>query len=252
MERMQHFWALALTALFSVTALGACQSAENDRTLVMATSADYPPYEFIDTSGGEEEIVGFDIDIARAIASELGVELEIENRDFDDLLPALQEGEVDFVMAGMSPNDERRELVDFTDIYYKAESIILTRRGKSIDNPAEDLAGKKVGVQAGSIQADAAAEQLPEAEMVEQEAIGELVQAVKSGELEAAVIESTVAESYAAANPDLNFDTPFDAGTEGSAIALPKDSDDLERFNEILKQLQESGETKRLIQKWFG
>lgn len=252
MKRMQHFWALALAALFSVAALGACQGTEDAETLVMGTSADYPPYEFIDTSGGEEEIVGFDIDIARAIASELGVKLAVENRDFDDLLPALQQGEVDFVMAGMSPNEERRQLVDFTDIYYKAESIILTRRGKSIDNPTEDLAGQKVGVQAGSIQADAAAEQLSEAELVEMEAIGELVQAVKSGDLDAAIVESTVAESYAAANPDLNFDTPFDAGTEGSAIALPKDSDDLERFNEILKQLQDSEEIKRLIQKWFG
>ncbi|NJL00705.1 MAG: amino acid ABC transporter substrate-binding protein [Spirulinaceae cyanobacterium SM2_1_0] len=251
MKSVRQLWSSALAAVLSVVALGACSDAGTEQTLVMGTSADYPPYEFIDTSGGEEEIVGFDIDIARAIAAELDTDLKIENRPFDDLIPALQAKSVDFVMAGMSPTAERRELVDFTDIYYKAESIILTRQGQRADSPAA-LAGQKVGVQAGSIQAEAAAEQLPEAELVELEAIGEIVQAVKAGELDAAVIESTVAKSYTAANPDLNFETPFDAGTEGSAIALPKGSDDLERFNEILKQLQDDGEIERLIQKWFG
>ncbi len=251
MKSVQYLWALALTAFFSVVALGACSNTGETVTFVMGTSADYPPYEFIDTSGGQEEIVGFDIDMARAIARELEVELEIQNLDFDNLIPALEAGEVDFVMAGLSPTDERRERVDFTDIYYKGESIILTRKGRQVTDP-EALAGQRLGVQAGSIQADAATKQVPQAEIVSMTTIGELVQAVKAGTLAAAVIEATVAQSYVAANPDLDFRTPFDAETQGSAIALPKDSDDLERFNTILKQLQDSGEIERLIQKWFG
>ncbi len=250
-QSIQRGWALALAACLSVFALGACGDSGSDRPLVMGTSADYPPYEFIDTSGGEEEIVGFDIDIARAIASDLGVEVTIENHNFDDLLPALVEGDFDFVMAGLSPTDERRELVDFTEIYYKAESILLTRQGQGVEGP-DDLAGQQVGVQAGSIQADAATERIAEAEIVEVDAIGELVQAVKAGDLAAAVVESTVAKSYAAANPDLDFDIPFEAGTEGSAIALPKGSEYLDRFNASLQKLQASGEIERLIQKWFG
>jgi polar amino acid transport system substrate-binding protein len=118
-------------------------------------------------------------------------------------------------------------------------------------NLKEDAQGKRVGVQGGSIQADAA-KKITGIELVEFDKIGEIIQGVKAKTLDAAIIESTVAESYASANPDLDFTQPFDTGSSGSAIALPKGSPYTESFNQVLTEMQETGKIKELIQKWFS
>ncbi len=216
----------------------------------MGTSADYPPYEFKDSTGGTEQIVGFDVDIAKALAESLNFKLEIQDMNFDQLIPALEAKQVDFVMAGMSPTPERQARVDFTNLYYKASSIILVPRGNVLNLPA-DLNGKNVGVQRGSIQAEAGAK-ITGVKLVEFDKIGEAIQAVKMKEIHGAIIESTVAESYASANPDLDFTYQFDTGSSGSAIALPKGSKYTQAFNKVLTEMQEKGEIKKLVEKWFG
>ncbi|OUL37012.1 hypothetical protein BV372_05185, partial [Nostoc sp. T09] len=84
-------------------------------TLTMITSPDYPPYEFYDTQGGERQIVGFDIDIAKNLAQKLGFKLQVMESDFNGLIPALQANRADFVMAGMTPTPERQKNVDFSN-----------------------------------------------------------------------------------------------------------------------------------------
>ena len=121
----------------------------------MVTSADYPPYEFRDTATGKNEIIGFDIDIAKYITKELGFELEISDTDFNGIIPALQSRRADFAMAGMTPTEERQKNVDFSDIYYEAKNTIVALKGSKLNSP-EDLAGKNVGVQLGSTQEKAA------------------------------------------------------------------------------------------------
>lgn len=133
--------------------------------LVVGTSADYPPYEFHKEVDGKDQIVGFDISIAKSLAEDLGVELQINDMDFDGLLIALQAGKVDMVFAGMTPTDERKENADFSDIYYTAQHGVIVRKGeegkiKSID----DLKDKKIGVQKGSIQERLANEKIPDAQ----------------------------------------------------------------------------------------
>lgn len=130
---MKRRWFLASTvavALTTVSLTAACgggqTSGEADsKVLTMATSADYPPYEFVKTEAGTEEIVGFDVDIARHIAEELGYELQITNMDFNGLIPALQAGRADIVMAGMTPTEERKQNAAFSDIYYDAKQVIV-------------------------------------------------------------------------------------------------------------------------------
>ncbi len=130
-------------------------SGTAQQKLTMVTSADYPPYEYRDTATGKDEIIGFDTDIAKYITKKLGFGLEIKDTDFNGIIPALQSHRADFAMAGMTPTAERKKNVDFSDIYYEAKNTIVARKGSNLKKP-EDLAGKKVGVQLGSIQEKAA------------------------------------------------------------------------------------------------
>ncbi|MES1026167.1 ABC transporter substrate-binding protein/permease [Gloeocapsa sp. BRSZ] len=243
----------AIVALIIVVSDGinnkiAAQSQYAGRTLVMVTSADYPPYEFRDTAQGNE-IIGFDIDIANYIARELGFELKIQDTDFSGIIPALQSQRADFAMAGMTPTAERRQNVDFSDIYYEAKNTIVALKGSNFQQP-EDLAGKRVGVQLGSIQ-ETAAKEFKDVTIVPLNRTGEIIQEVKARRVDAAIIEDTIATGFVANNPDLEFNT-IDAGEGGSAIAFPKGSPLVADFNRVLQQMQSSGEIEKLVNKWFG
>lgn len=228
----------------------AAQSKYAGQTLVMVTSADYPPYEFRDTASGRNEIIGFDVDIANYIAQELGFELKIQDTDFSGIIPALQSQRADFAMAGMTPTAERRQNVDFSEIYYEAKNTIVALNGSNFQQP-EDLAGKRVGVQLGSTQ-ETAAKEFKGVTIVPLNRTGEIIQEVKSQRIDAAIIEDTIATGFIANNPDLEFNTIENTGEAGSAIAFPKGSALVTDFNRVLQQMQGSGEIERLVNKWFG
>jgi polar amino acid transport system substrate-binding protein len=260
---MKRRWFLASTAAVALatagltTACGGGSSTGGEAgggTLTMATSADYPPYEFVETAGGTEEIVGFDVDIARHIATELGYELEITNIDFNGLIPALQANRADFVMAGMTPTEERKQNVDFSDIYYDAKQTIVFPASAAITGPG-DLGGKTVGVQLGSIQEELGkelAETTPGMELSPLNRINEIVQELKSGRLDAAIIEDTVAAGFLANNPELAAVEIPEEEEAGSAIAFPKGSELTPEFNRVLAEMESSGLMEELIVKWFG
>ncbi|MGF1567398.1 MAG: transporter substrate-binding domain-containing protein [Nodosilinea sp.] len=264
MKRRQFLASTAAVALATISLATACggdtPTAEGEGatpsqgTLTMATSADYPPYESVDTSSGSEEIVGFDVDIARYITEQLGYELEIVNMDFNGLIPALQANRADFVMAGMTPTEERLKNVDFSDIYYDAKQTIVFPAGAGIASPA-DLGGKTVGVQLGSIQ-EGLAQDLAEAdstiELAPLNRINEMIQELKSGRIDAAIIEDTVAAGFLANNPELESVVIPEEGPVGSAIAFPKDSPLVDEFNTVLAEMEASGKIEELIKQWFG
>lgn len=225
-------------------------SQEKKEKLVMGTSADYPPFEFIDTAKGSD-IIGIDADIAKAIADKLGYELEIRDMDFGGLIQALQSGRVDIVLSGMSATDDRRKNVDFSDIYYTSKHMIVSKKDSGITKP-EDLTGKKVGVQLGSIQEDKANELAEELNInVEnRNRIPDLIQEIKSGRFDAAVIEDTVAQGFIEKNEDLEGFTIEDADG-GYAIAFPKNSKLTAEFDKVLKEMIENGELDNIVKKWF-
>ncbi|MBD2461587.1 transporter substrate-binding domain-containing protein [Oscillatoria sp. FACHB-1407] len=266
MKRLKYLFTALFSALLTVVIVAGCGSqqptdtaspaagtspaASPAETLVMATSADYPPYEFIDTSGGEEKIVGFDVDIANYITSQLGYGLEINNIDFNGLIPALQSGRADFVMAGMTPTEERKQNADFSQIYYTAQNTIVAKTGSNLADTTS-LSGKRVGVQLGSIQEEAAGE-IEGANVVPLNRINEIIQELKAGRIDAAIVENTVAQGYIEANPDLEFNTIPPSGPAGSAIAFPKGSELVAKFDPVLTQMIDSGEIDKLVTKWFG
>jgi polar amino acid transport system substrate-binding protein len=220
----------------------------------MVTSPDYPPYEFYETKANDRQIIGFDIDIAREITQELGYGLKIQESDFNGLIPALQAKRADFVMAGMTPTPERRQNVDFSMIYYEAQDTLVTPKGSPLKRP-QDLAGKRVGVQLGSVQAQRAekiAKTVVGIQIKPLNRIPELIQELKAKRLDAAIIEDTVAKGIVQTNPDLSFQVLPADGPSGAAIAFPKGSPHVESFNRVLQNLKRSGKLNQLAQQWFS
>ncbi len=254
-------WLLSLlTVVLSVSVLTACGSSDESsgdsgdkKVLKMATSADYKPFEYIDTAKSDE-IIGFDVDLAKAIAGKLGYEVQVVDMDFGGLVTALKNGQADFVMAGMTPTEERKKNVDFSDVYYTANHMIVTSKKSKIES-AEDLKNKKIGVQMGSIQEQKAQELAKTTKMTveNRDKIPELVQEIKAGRFDAAIIEDLVAKGYLEKNKDLTgFLLEGDTEEIGSAIAFKKDSELRDQFNAELKKMKENGELDELVLKWFG
>lgn len=238
-----------IVALTIIVGQGITTKLVAQEKLTMVTSADYPPYEFRDTATGKNEIIGFDVDIAKNIAQELGIELEIKDTDFNGIIPALQSGRADFAMAGMTPTAERKKNVAFSDIYYEAKNTIVAKKGSNITKP-EDLAGKNVGVQLGSTQEEAA-KKFKNVKLKSLNRTSEIIQEVKAGRIEGAIIEDTIAKGFIGSNPDLEFNTLPNVGEAGSAIAFPKGSNRVADFNRVLAQMKQSGEIENLVKKWF-
>ncbi|MGN2368685.1 ABC transporter substrate-binding protein [Clostridium cagae] len=218
--------------------------------LVVGTSADYPPYEFHKEVDGKDQIVGFDISIAKSLAEDLGVELQINDMDFDGLLISLQAGKVDMVFAGMTPTDERKENADFSDIYYTAQHGVIVRKGeegkiKSID----DLKDKKIGVQKGSIQERLANEKIPDAQKKALGKVTDLVLDLKNNKVDAILVELPVAEFNCEKNSDIALTNVILEDSEGgSAIAMSKGSDDLKsEINKTIQKLKDEGKVDKFV-----
>lgn len=219
-------------------------------TIVMGTSPDYPPYENVDAKNNGE-IVGMDIDIAKFIAAQLGYTLEIDAMDFNGLIAALQTERVDFVMSAMSVTEERKQNVDFSSTYYVARNTIVSRASQPIET-VEALTGKIVGTQLGSTQ-DLFAETLEGVELKKLNRIPDLIQELKTGRLNAAIVEDAVAVEMAASNPDLTVSyLPAGSAEDGYAIAFPKGSELVDSFNEVLEEMKASGQIDEITEKWFA
>ena len=244
MKKIIAFLAVLVLAT-SVFAAGqadvsAMEKIKTNGKIILGTSADYPPYEFHALIDGKDTIVGFDISIAEEIAKDLGVQLEIKDMNFDGLLAALVSGNVDFVISGMTPTEERKQNVDFSDIYYEAVHGAVIRKAdvaKYGSNPAS-LKDVMIGAQKGAIQVGIAKEQIKgvtgaaldnnHPQIKELGTLPDLIMEVKNNKIEAVIAELPVAKAYVAANPDLVLaDFTFQDTEGGSAIALKKGNADL-------------------------
>lgn len=263
---MKKFFGM-LTVLFALAILGACgssnttaQGQEKDQlaaikksgVLKVATSADYAPFEFHTMVDGKDKIVGSDIDLAKAIAKELGVKAEVSDMNFNTVLASLKEGKADLAISAISATDERKQQFDFTDNYYNPpQVVIINKKNKEIYRNANDLKDKNVGAQKGSIQEELVKTQLKGAKLVTIDKVPNMIVEVNQGSLAATVVEKTIAESYIAQNPDLMIaDISLEpAPDEAFAIALPKESSELQKeLNQIIKKLNDEGKIEEFIQ----
>lgn len=243
MNKLARTLTVLIAVAFAVSATGCAKKAPANRLdaikkagkIILGTSADYPPYEFHTQIDGKDTIVGFDVALAREIANDLNVQLEIKDMDFDGLLAALASGNVDIVIAGMTPTDERKQNVDFTSIYYFAEHGVLIRKADEAKYAAtvESLKNAMIGAQRGAIQVGLAKTRIkgvaddkkdqPHPQVKELGKLPDLVMELKNSKVEAVVAELPVAKAYLGANDDLMLASyTFKDADGGSAIACKK------------------------------
>lgn len=228
----------------------ALQEIKDSGKLVIGTCADYPPYEWHLIKDGKDEIIGFDIDIAQAIADELGVELEIKDMDFDGLIPALSTGKIDMIIAGMNPTDERKQSVDFTDIYYTQKDALVIKSEDAKDIRSEDdLKKASLATQKATIQETYLLENFPDAALQSVPKWNTAILSLVTGKVDAVLMVETVAKQYVEQNEGLEI-AGFDVAStpNESAIAVAKDNKDfLDAVNDILDEMKESGQIEELM-----
>ncbi|WP_379151962.1 transporter substrate-binding domain-containing protein [Paenibacillus sp. sgz5001063] len=219
------------------------------KTLTLGTSADFPPYEFHKVVDGKDTIVGFDIEIAKDIAADMGAELVIKDLSFDSLLNELSSGRIDMVISGLSPTPERAKAVGLSDIYYKAEQAVVVRdTDKDKFATMDSLKGIKLGVQTGSIQEDIA-KGIEGAQLTSLSKISEIVLQLQSNRVDASIMEGPVAEAFVknvkglaitAAKPVVEDD--------GYVIGVKKGNDELlKQINTTLTRLKSEGKIDKYV-----
>lgn len=232
----------------------ALEQIKKNKKLVVATSPDYPPFEFMVSENGKSKIVGADIDLAQKIADKLGVELELKAMDFDALVPALQAGKVDMVITGMTPNEKRKKAVDFSDIYFKGENAVIVNAKDAGKFTSEDQLKKaKLGVQKGSTQETYVKDNLKVTNYKALVAVPDLIADMKNGNIDAVVLNSKVAginvTKYDGIKVVENLKLTSGGDEEAMAVAIKKgDNADLIKLtNEAIKGLQDSGEYDKIL-----
>ncbi len=226
-------------------------ATEEAKVLRVGTSADYAPFEFVDTKVSED-IIGFDIDLAELIAERLGYELQFTNSDFNSLIPGLQADKYDFVISGMTPTEERDQVVDFSIPYYETEQYMVSLKESNITS-MEALKGKVVGAQVSSIQEDLAKEFAAEHGFTveSRDLIPQLIQEMKNGRLDAAVIENIVSENYLSQNDDLAAFPIEVEEPDFKAVVFQEKSTLKAEFDKVIQELIDEGKIDELKKKWF-
>lgn len=263
---MKKLLALLLTASMTATMLVGCGSSASQTqttattaaaaqatvktvtagTLTMGTNAAFPPYEFYEGS----EIVGIDAEIAAAVANKLGLTLKIEDMEFDSIITAVQTGKVDIGLAGMTVTEDRLKMINFTESYASASQVIIVKEDSTIAS-ADDLTGKKIGVQLATT-GDIYATGDFGTENVEQYNKGaDAVMALLNGKVDAVIIDNEPAKSYVAANKGLKI-VPTEYVVEDYAACISKDNEELvAAVNKALEELKADGTLKSIVDKYI-
>ena len=248
MKKLTKLTALALALVMVLGLLAGCGSSNADSStdnsggdtakLVVATSPDFPPFESLE--GGE--VVGIEVDILKLIAEKMGMELDIQQMDFDSVIPGVQAGKFDVGMSGITVTDKRKENVDFSSVYFMAAQAIVVSADSGITGKA-DLEGKKVSVQTGTT-----AEEYCMAngyEVLAFTANNDAAAALTGGKVDAWVVDNEVALAMA---PDLGLTVLDEAMTaEPYAFAFQKGSELVAPFNEALDALLADGTVEKIF-----
>ena len=196
---------MAAAMLLALCACGSKSADDGKKTITLGTSADYPPFEFHILKDGKDEIVGIDVSMAKAIAAEMGAELQIKDIAFDSLLIELGQGTVDFVIAAMEKDDTRDAAADFSDPYYTdvPPKIVTLKDNAANYTSLDDFSGKTVGAQTGTTKLGIVNDQLTGANAVPLQLVTDMVNELVNGKVDAIVVDGAVAKQYAETNKDL-------------------------------------------------
>ena len=223
-----------------------------DKTLIMATSADFPPYEYYEG----QTVVGIDAEIAQALADKLGYTLQIEDMNFDSIIPSITSGKADIAMAGLTATEERKESIDFSDSYATGVQVVIVKEGseiQSVDDLLADGANYTVGVQTattGDLYATTDIERAGKGTLERYTKGTDAVAALQTGKIDCVIIDSEPAKSFVAANEGLVIlDTEY--AVEDYAIGLAKDSPLTAEINTALQELIADGTVQGIVDKYI-
>ena len=255
---MKKAFALIMAAAMMICLLAGCGSkgvgTVEKGYLVMATNAEFPPYEYIENN----EVVGIDAEIAAAIAEKLGLKLKIENMEFDSIISSVKGGKVDIGAAGMTVTPERLEEVNFTTTYATGVQVVIVTEDSaitSVDDLFAEGANHTIGVQL------ATTGDLYSTWDIEDEGLGtvdrynkgaDAVMALKSGKVDCVIIDNEPAKAFVAENEGLKIlDTEY--AIEDYAIAISKNNEDLlEAVDKALNELIADGTVAAIVNKYIG
>lgn len=272
MKGLKKLLGLTLAAMMTMSLVGCSSSGDNGESgeaadklqqikdsgvLKVGTSAEYSPYEFHKVVDGEDKIVGFDDFIVQEIAKDMGVKVEYTDMDFDGLLGALQADKVDIVLAGMTPNEERKKSVDFSEIYYTNSNVCIVAKGKEDSiKSSDDLKKLKVGVQKGTTQADYVTGDLGITNATQLKKIPDLMLELQNGKIDVIVTGKAVAQinvkNYK--NVAIGNTTVGDEVAETAAAAIKKSYDKvdntafLKSVNDTIATLEKEGKIDEFMQ----
>lgn len=212
--------------------------------LVVGTASGFPPYEFIDTSKSEKTVTGIDIKLAQAIADKLGVKLEVQDMNFSAILSSIAANKVDIAISGITPTEERKKAVDFSDTYLNDHNILLVRKedaGKY--TKMEDFYGKPIAVQKSTQQEALAKKYIKDGQIVSLDHVGDALMELQHGKVEAVPAQRVVAQQYLIMNPEIaDSGVIFEGADSASAVAVPKGNEDLVKLiNEVVRENQQAG-----------
>lgn len=248
---------LCLVGLMAVGALlGGCggeqkkAASDSAKVLKVGCNADFAPFEFQDVSG--KEYVGFDMDLIRAVGKEMGYEVKIQNINFDGLIPAMEAGNIDVIISGMTITKERADKVSFSKPYYQSGLTAVVKNDNNTIKGFKDLEGKTIAVQIGTTGANKAKE-IPNAKVKEFNSSADTFMELKAGGVDAVVNDRPVNDYYLVKGGDKDAKSLSEVlSAEDYGIALKKNSELTKKVDEALEKLKASGEYDKIYEKWFG
>ncbi len=261
MKKFTKVLALIMALLMVAAVFAGCgTSGSNDDTsksdeksititegkLVMATNAEFPPYEYYEG----DKIVGIDAEVAQLLADKLGLELEIKDINFDSIVPGVQSNKYDIGMAGMTVTEDRLKKVSFSDSYATGVQVVIVPENSDIKS-LDDLEGKKIGVQEATTGDIYASDEFGDENVTKYQNGALAVEGLKTGKVNCVIIDNEPAKAYVAANEGLKIlETEY--AVEDYAICVNKENTELlEKINEAMDELIESGEFQKVVDKYI-
>lgn len=248
--------------VFLMTAIMACsllltgcgggekKAAEAEKVLRVGTEPAFAPFEF--PKEGSNELTGFDVELIQAIGKQLGYKVEISGMGFDALIPALNAGNIDAAIAGMTITDERKKAVTFSDPYYTSGLIVMVKKDNAAVKSIDDLKGKRIAAQIGTT-GEMKARSVEGATVTTFNTQDEAALELKNGGVDAVIGDLPVMEYYLAQGGNkfaMTVGEKMEAEQYG--IAVKKDSKLAAELNKGMAELKKSGEFDKLYKKWFG
>jgi polar amino acid transport system substrate-binding protein len=237
---------------------GELERIKKSGKLIVGINADYAPYGFHANVDGKDTISGVDVEVANEVAKDMGVKVELLESNFDMLLSALQAGQCDVIISCLSPTEERKKQIDFSNMYSEDKVVAMIRKeDASKYSKFDDLKDKKIGCAYGTIQETLVKKQLPDSDVEYREGMAELFLELQAKQVDAVISTDSVCKMAIASNPDLaiadgsEFDTSLlGMDSEGAAVGIRKNSQSVvDSVNATIKRLKDAGDLEKFMDK---